>query len=168
LFIIVINATLAGSVTCENNVIISSSGPPVLFQDEQIIPALIEIPPDFPQGITSVLCRVPISTGVSLPWLLTLQVCGGSGQQPCPYALILDMATVTCETPGQEVTLQATVANGAAATPIYSITGDSPWLTLTAVSPGPPVTLDPGEQIQFSMRFTCNAAGTFRAPFIRL
>lgn len=168
MLIIVVNTSLAGSITCDKDLTIASPSPPVLFQGQQITPALIEIPPGFPQGTTTVLCQVPISTGVSLPWPLTITFCGGSDQQPCPFLLTVNMTSVTCEAPGKEVNLQITVANGPVPTLVSSITGGNPWLMLAEVSPSPPLLLAPGEEKQFSLRFACKSAGIFSVPFVRL
>lgn len=57
--IIVINATLVGSIACDNGVTITPSSLPYMLGDQEITPAILEIPPSFPEGMAT--CFVPTS-----------------------------------------------------------------------------------------------------------
>ncbi len=59
--IIVFNGILMGSVTCDNDVSISPTGPPQALPDRQITPMLIDIPSSLPSGTAT--CFAPTSGG---------------------------------------------------------------------------------------------------------
>jgi len=166
--IIVINATLVGSIACDNGVTITPSSLPYVQGDQEITPAILEIPPSFPKGM--VQCLVPTSAKtfpftiwVGPPW-------PPKGPPPqIPLRLSLNKTSIACEFTGQKVTLQLTMKNELSkSVTVMNIKSANPMLTLTEVSRSIPLTLDPKEEKELSLYFACNAFGFAKTSFVEL
>lgn len=166
--IIVINATLVGAIACDNGVTITPAGLPYVQGDQEITPAILEIPPSFPEGM--VTCFVP-TTAKRFPFTIRVGPLGPPKIPPpqIPLRLSLSKTSIACEFAGQKVTLRLTMSNELSKpVTVMSIKSANPLLTLTEVSRSIPLTLAPKEEKELSLYFACNALGFVKTSFVEL
>lgn len=166
--IIIINATLTGPITCDSGVTITPSGPPYVQDHQEIIVAILEIPPSFLRGM--VTCFVPTSAK-RFPFAIWVGPPGPPKVPPpqIPLSFSWDKKNISCEFASQKVALQVMMRNELSEpVTVIRIKSVNDMLTLIRASPPAPLIIAPKERKALSLDFACNIFGFAVRPFVEL
>lgn len=164
--IIIFNATLRGPITCDNGVTVTLSGPSEVVGNQEITPAILEVPQSFPEGL--VTCFAPTSTK-TFPFTIWVGPPQPKGFPQVPLRLSVNKKSVLCKAAHQRVDLQLTMRNELSElVTVVSIASANRLLILVSTSPQTPITLAPGEQREVLLQFTCAGFGIVKNSFVKL